>query len=92
MKGEATLRTISGLPPRGHCREGHPIMAHTMLGGMRDLDRVDLSHDQSEMLERQALEIFTIQANAGLPFAKCLAGILLSGIDWGSKASKEQSA
>jgi hypothetical protein len=85
-KGEVTLRTVSGLPPRGHCREGHPIVAHTMLGSLRGLNRVSLTRDQSEMLERQALEIFTIQANAGLPFAKCLAGILLSGIDWGRAA------
>lgn len=58
-----------------------------MLGGMRELDQVALTADQSEMLERQAVEIFTIQANAGLPFAKCLAGILLTGIDWGAKGS-----
>jgi hypothetical protein len=84
--GNIALRSVSGLPPRGYCREGHPIQPHTMLGSMRELDRISLSHDQSEMLERQAVEIFTIQANAGLPFAKCLAGILLSGIDWGHKA------
>lgn len=80
------LRSVSSPVPRGYCREGHPVVLHSILGRMRQLGCVDLFHDQSEMLERQALEIFTIQANAGLPFAKCLAGILLSGIDWGSKA------
>lgn len=80
------LRTVSGLPPRGYCREGHPIMPNTMLGSRRDLTAITLTHDQLEMLEQQALEIFTIQANAGAPFAQCLASILLSGIDWGRAA------
>lgn len=61
-------------------------MPNTMLGSRRDLTAINLTHDQSEMLERQALEIFAIQANAGAPFAQCLASILLSGIDWGRAA------
>lgn len=77
------LHSRTGFPPRGYCREGHPIIAHTMLGSRGDLTPVRLSHDQSEVLERQALEIFTIQANAGAPFSECLASILLTGIDWG---------
>jgi hypothetical protein len=80
------LRSISGLPPRGYCREGHPILPRTMLGHRGDLTGITLTNEQSEMLERQALEIFTIQANAGAPFAQCLASILLSGIDWGRSA------
>lgn len=43
-----------------------------------------------EVLERQALDIFTSMANQGRPFAECLSSILLSGIDWGLKLGKEK--
>lgn len=43
-----------------------------------------------EVLERQALEIFTSMANQGRPFAECLSSILLSGLDWGLKLGKEK--
>jgi hypothetical protein len=43
-----------------------------------------------EVLERQALEIFTDMANSGRPFATCLASILLSGIDWGTQIERKK--
>lgn len=41
-----------------------------------------------EVLERQALDIFTSMANQGRPFAECLASVLLSGIDWGNQLGR----
>lgn len=54
-----------------------------------DLSAVKLEDGQREMLERQSLEIFTLMANAGKPFAECLSAILLSGIHWGINVHKE---
>lgn len=72
--------------PRGYCREGHPILRRTMLGGVGDLTALCCSKEQGEFLERQSLEIFTLMANAGYSFAECLAAVLLSGMNWGANA------
>ena len=54
-----------------------------------DLTAMKLEPGMAEVLERQALDIFTLMANAGHPFAKCLSSILLTGLDWGVNAQKK---
>lgn len=56
-----------------------------------DLTAMKLEPEMAEVLERQALDIFTLMANAGHPFAKCLSSILLTGLDWGVAAQKKDS-
>lgn len=76
--------------PKGYCREGHPIQAHTALGSVGDLTRIHIPPEASEMLQRQSLEIFTLMSNAGSTFAACLASVLLTGIHWGANAVPDQ--
>jgi hypothetical protein len=76
--------------PRGYCREGHPVAERTMLGSVGDLTPINLPHDQTEVLHRQSLEIFTLMANSGRSFADCLSAILLTGMHWGSEIAKEK--
>ena len=63
---------------------------HTMHYSVRDslrmrtpsgMDRMPLSPEQVEVVERQALEVFTKMSNAGTPLATTLAAIYLSGMD-----------
>jgi hypothetical protein len=53
-----------------------------------DLTAIKLGQAQKELLQRQALDIFTIMSNAGYSFADSLAAVLMSGIQWGVSASK----
>lgn len=72
---------------RGHCVQGHPIDRHSTMGSVGDLTAMRLTGEQTEVLERQALEVFTLMANSGRPFATCLSSILLTGMQWGSAMS-----
>ena len=71
--------------PRGYCKEGHPIALMSVKRPPGDLDTIKLPRESKELLERQALDIFTLMSNAGHSFADCLASILLTGMDWGVK-------
>lgn len=53
------------------------------------LSALKVEAEQKEMLQRQALDIFTIMTNAGHSFADSLAAILLSGLEWGTSISKD---
>lgn len=48
-----------------------------------NLQKKRLTAGQREVLNRQAVEIFTAATNGGLSFQESLAAILLSGIEWG---------
>lgn len=48
------------------------------------------SDEHRQLIERQALEIFTICSNAGMPLRNTLAAILITGMDWGINGSKQK--
>ena len=88
MKRSDPLHPIA-FTPRGYCREGHPIMQHTALGHVDDLTPINIPREQTEVLHRQSLEIFTLMANSGRSFADCLAAVLLTGMHWGGALARE---
>ncbi|WP_312969760.1 hypothetical protein [Acinetobacter gerneri] len=49
------------------------------------LKKQKLTPEQSEVIHRQAVEIFTQATNGGLSFQDALAAVLLSGIHWGAQ-------
>lgn len=51
-----------------------------------------MSAEQHQLLEQQALEIFTAMANKRRPFADCLATVFLTGFEWGLHAKDEPEA
>lgn len=53
-----------------------------------NMQRLDMTADQQERLERIALEIFADCANAGVAFQKALAAIYLSGLNHGYEIMK----
>ena len=79
-KRPARAMPLSPIHPSMYGREGS--FARTP----GDLTKIKLPEGATEVLQRQSLDIFTIMANAGYPFADCLAAILLTGINWDSKA------
>jgi len=58
--------------------------------GPYGMSKTPLTRDQREMLEREALDIFTKCSNAGLSLRDILVSILITGMDWGVSASKPQ--
>lgn len=52
------------------------------------MDKVYPTREQKEFLEGQALDIFTVCSNAGLPFREALMSILITGMDWGVNVNK----
>ena len=51
------------------------------------LNSIVLSHEMNEFIQTEALDLFTIASNAGMPFREALAVIYLSGMDTGRQAS-----
>ena len=45
-----------------------------------NFQRLEIGQEQTSWLQEQALSIFTSMANAGHPFAACLAAIYLTGM------------
>jgi len=63
---------------------------HSMMGRLRQPNNMTLlvvDNESSRVLEEQALSIFTDMCNAGAPFSKALASILLTGMHWGKELS-----
>ena len=52
------------------------------------MSEIEISDEEREMFERQALSIFTECANSGMSFRDSLVSILISGMDWGLQCSK----
>jgi hypothetical protein len=52
---------------------------------VRTLDR-----PQHDFVHSMALDVFTTMANAGAPFAACLAAVYMTGLDHGSNALRAQ--
>jgi hypothetical protein len=48
-------------------------------------EMLSVTPEEREFLNRHALTIFTELANAGKPFADCLAAILLTGMHYATK-------
>ena len=89
-----SLRQLPLQPPwhtqfASYCKEGHPAQVRSNPPG--DLTSLKVGREGKELLERQSLEIFTIMANDGRPFAECLSAILLSGIQWGVSGMKDRT-
>ena len=61
---------------------------HSVAPGFRlrplNMDRLYVTPEQCEMLERQALSIFTDCTNANMNFRDTLKAILLTGMQWGA--------
>lgn len=55
-----------------------------------NMERIKATPEQREMLERNALGIFTDCVNANMTFRDALTAVLVSGMDWGVQASKEK--
>lgn len=53
------------------------------------MTKIHMEPDQSELMERLALEIFTDCSNGGCTFGQTLSAILVSGMDWGINRFKE---
>ncbi len=51
----------------------------TVLG----LESIVLQHEMAEFIQDEALDLFTISSNAGMPFREALAAIWLSGMSAG---------
>lgn len=56
------------------------------------MSKIDMSEEERILLETQALDIFTVCSNAGLPLRSTLLAILVTGIDWGVNALKESKS
>lgn len=52
--------------------------------------RIALPAEHREVLERVALETFTMASNAGLPFGQALLSLLLTGMDMGINSKQER--
>jgi hypothetical protein len=53
---------------------------------------IELPDEQAAVLEKIAIETFTMASNAGVPFTKALLALLLTGMDFGinAKAGKDE--
>lgn len=81
------LRPVFQTGLAAYCKEGHPAQIRSRPPG--DLTALNIGKEGRKFLERQALDIFTIMANDGRPFAECLSAILLSGIQWGVRGASD---
>ena len=54
----------------------------------RGLERVELPSEMSEMLQSEAIEVFTASVNAGRSFQHALLSVFLSGMSMASEAAK----
>ena len=55
-----------------------------------NMSRVDLEAGAGEVLQREALSIFTDCTNANLNFRDALVAILLTGMQWGQAIAMEK--
>lgn len=54
----------------------------------RNLDRIELPPETSEMIQADAIEIFTAMVNAGRSFQHALMAVFLSGMSAANEATK----
>ncbi len=54
----------------------------------RGLERVELPSEMSEMLQNEAIDVFTASVNAGCSFQHALLSVFLSGMSAASEAAK----
>ena len=76
------MRRADPLHPIHISRAGKPRQPLSM-------ERLDVSADASELLERESLSIFTDMTNAGWPFQKALAAIYLTGMHVAAEAAAQ---
>jgi hypothetical protein len=57
----------------------------------RGFDRVVITHEQREAIQRIALDVFSACANAGLSLQEILAAVYLTGLENGASASGDAS-
>jgi len=70
----------------------HPSMRRELKPGLRlrpyNMDRIGITIEQKELLERIALEIFTDMSNSGASLQETLSAIYLSGLMHAIESSK----
>jgi len=50
------------------------------------LEAIQIPHEMTEWIQSEALDLFTVSSNAGMPFREALAVIWLSGMNAGKFA------
>lgn len=71
----------------------HSVLARfSYVGNPSGMERLSCSREESEMLERTAIGIFTDMVNSGRSFQASLAAIYLSGLQHASAIRNEMAA